>query len=364
MIHALRLSARATTVLLVGVSLMFALPAAAQTEGVCLTETLKRGSRSAQVTQLQEFLVQGGFLAEESATGYFGALTEKAVQAWQKEIGLVSSGTPESTGFGTVGAKTRALLCTPSPESSVTVDITEAEVSIAGEIPEEPAVEVLDEVVVEPDVLEIVSFTVSPESVASSGDPATLTWETKAASSCVLTTDTGALVASGLGASGSYGIEPANPLTYTLTCLEAANGTTVPKQTVSADVYVSVDLIKPACTITLDKSSYVFGDTIRLSWTSENALHGMWKQELSDARTMPFGQIHTSGRYFIGANAFTPQTVTLVMIGEEWGEETRGECTATISISAPTVASRSLFAQIASIAALLFAPRGVIVPIH
>jgi peptidoglycan hydrolase-like protein with peptidoglycan-binding domain len=39
-------------------------------------------------------------------TGYFGPATQAAIQAFQKENGIVTSGSPETTGFGVVGPKT------------------------------------------------------------------------------------------------------------------------------------------------------------------------------------------------------------------------------------------------------------------
>ena len=56
-----------------------------------------------QVTKLQRFL-------GVSQTGYFGPATEAAVQRWQAQNGIVSSGSPDSTGYGYVGAKTRAAM--------------------------------------------------------------------------------------------------------------------------------------------------------------------------------------------------------------------------------------------------------------
>ena len=56
-----------------------------------------------QVTKLQRFL-------GVDTTGYFGPATEAAVQRWQAQNGVVSSGSPDSTGYGYVGTKTRAAM--------------------------------------------------------------------------------------------------------------------------------------------------------------------------------------------------------------------------------------------------------------
>ena len=75
-----------------------------------LTQLLSRGSTGADVVQLQQYLIAQGDLAASNDTGYFGPLTEAAVQKWQAAHGIVSSGTPDTTGYGVVGPKTLAAL--------------------------------------------------------------------------------------------------------------------------------------------------------------------------------------------------------------------------------------------------------------
>ena len=75
-----------------------------------LSRSMSRGSRGSDVTTLQQFLISQNLLASNSTTGYFGALTERAVQTWQSTHGIVSSGTPSTTGYGAVGPKTRQAL--------------------------------------------------------------------------------------------------------------------------------------------------------------------------------------------------------------------------------------------------------------
>jgi peptidoglycan hydrolase-like protein with peptidoglycan-binding domain len=81
------------------------------------TRTLIRGMSGADVTQLQNLLIAQHLLAADSATGYFGALTEAAVQAFQRKSNIASSGTPETTGYGAVGPKTRGMIVQVSPPS-------------------------------------------------------------------------------------------------------------------------------------------------------------------------------------------------------------------------------------------------------
>ncbi len=60
------------------------------------------GSRGDEVLKLQEALIEAGLLAADSASGYFGQLTQKALMAYQKAAGLQQT--------GATGPKTRALL--------------------------------------------------------------------------------------------------------------------------------------------------------------------------------------------------------------------------------------------------------------
>ena len=74
------------------------------------TVTLSYGSENSSVKTLQTFLIQKGYLGAAYATGFFGSLTQKAVQQFQCDENIVCSGSPMTTGWGLVGAKTRAAL--------------------------------------------------------------------------------------------------------------------------------------------------------------------------------------------------------------------------------------------------------------
>jgi peptidoglycan hydrolase-like protein with peptidoglycan-binding domain len=77
-----------------------------------LTRSMYLGSNDAstagQVGKLQRFLQNTGHYTYGEVTGYFGPATQQAVQRWQSANGVVSNGTPDTTGFGLVGSKTRA----------------------------------------------------------------------------------------------------------------------------------------------------------------------------------------------------------------------------------------------------------------
>jgi peptidoglycan hydrolase-like protein with peptidoglycan-binding domain len=77
---------------------------------------------------VQRFL-QGEGVFTGNATGYFGPLTQEAVQKWQAAHGIVSSGTPDTTGYGAVGPSTRSAFyarchTTPTPSATAPTIIT------------------------------------------------------------------------------------------------------------------------------------------------------------------------------------------------------------------------------------------------
>lgn len=72
--------------------------------------TLSVGMRGDAVLVVQRQLISLGYLAAENDTGFFGQLTQAAVQTFQRERGIVFSGTPATTGYGAVGPRTRGAL--------------------------------------------------------------------------------------------------------------------------------------------------------------------------------------------------------------------------------------------------------------
>jgi peptidoglycan hydrolase-like protein with peptidoglycan-binding domain len=76
-----------------------------------LTRPLKRGLKGDAVTALQELLKKDPAIYPEGmVTGFYGPLTIAAVQRFQTKYNIVTSGDPESTGYGRVGPKTLAKL--------------------------------------------------------------------------------------------------------------------------------------------------------------------------------------------------------------------------------------------------------------
>ncbi len=78
---------------------------------VTISRNLSKGMDNDEVRKLQLFLAQDPTLYPEGITsGYFGRLTELAVQRWQARHGVISYGTAASTGYGAVGPKTRQAI--------------------------------------------------------------------------------------------------------------------------------------------------------------------------------------------------------------------------------------------------------------
>ncbi len=114
----------------------------------CFTMTLMRGMENDEIMSLQQKLKMDSTIYPEGlTTGYFGPLTEAAVQKFQAKYGIVSEGTPETTGYGLVGPKTRAklneLYCvvvpTTTPDGTTTPPVpptgTGLSVSLASDTP-------------------------------------------------------------------------------------------------------------------------------------------------------------------------------------------------------------------------------------
>src|SRR3989344_4990492 len=83
--------------------------AGAATAGACpnLTRSLSRGISGNDVLRLQTFLARDPSIYPEAVlSGYFGPLTERAVQRWQVKFGVISSG----PGYGIAGPRTAAAI--------------------------------------------------------------------------------------------------------------------------------------------------------------------------------------------------------------------------------------------------------------
>lgn len=100
-----------------------------------LSRALRMGMSGEDVSALQTFLASDrGVYPEGTVSGYFGTLTQSAVQRFQAKHGIVNSGSPDSTGFGVVGPATRATiaaLCGASVPASPGATCTLGGVTVA-----------------------------------------------------------------------------------------------------------------------------------------------------------------------------------------------------------------------------------------
>ena len=97
------------------------------TYGKCpsLTRALRQGMSGSDISALQTFLASDSAIYPEgTVSGYFGPLTQAAVERLQRKHGIVSSGNPDTSGYGMVGPATRAVIAsvcsgstTPPPSS-------------------------------------------------------------------------------------------------------------------------------------------------------------------------------------------------------------------------------------------------------
>ena len=71
------------------------------------SRALKFDMRGVDVQQVQSFLFDQGYLTHEDVTGYYGYLTEVAVQSFQRKHGILDGGDPVSNGYGVVGKATQ-----------------------------------------------------------------------------------------------------------------------------------------------------------------------------------------------------------------------------------------------------------------
>lgn len=83
---------------------------ASSSSNVTLSRTLTLGDKGSDVQALQEYLKSVGYLSIDATTDFFGSLTSAAVQKYQCDKGIICSGTPDTTGWGSVGPLTLAAL--------------------------------------------------------------------------------------------------------------------------------------------------------------------------------------------------------------------------------------------------------------
>lgn len=101
-----------------------------------------------------------------------------------------------------------------------------------------------------------------------------------------------------------------------------------------------IPLPAPTCTITSNKTSYAYGETISLTWSSINASSAAFVPATSGQVSMPSGALPVSGTQSVIANAAGSSSVTLRVTSSSG---VSGTCSATFSVaSSPAVTWQSL----------------------
>ena len=109
---------------------------------VTLTQNLYMGVSDAatggEVTKLQAFLKETGDFTYPKVTGYYGPATETAVQRWQARMQIVTSGSPETNGYGVVGPMTRArMVCSAQQKEQFKQHEVQTEKKVTEEVKKE-----------------------------------------------------------------------------------------------------------------------------------------------------------------------------------------------------------------------------------
>lgn len=82
-----------------------------QSAYAAINTQLDFGDRGPEVSELQTYLSGNANIYPSGlVTGWFGPLTKAGVERFQTANGIVSSGTPETTGYGRVGPRTQAAI--------------------------------------------------------------------------------------------------------------------------------------------------------------------------------------------------------------------------------------------------------------
>jgi len=214
-----------------------------------------------EVTKLQQFLAQDSSIYPAGLiTGYFGPMTETAVQHWQARSGVVSSGSPGSTGYGYVGPRTRAAMSCGGSANSVIPNTTPTNTN-----PIQPTPTPLPSPTPTLSPVPSVYLYANPTSIISDGKPGTITlhWSSVNATYCNFEK-------SKLSPSGSMVVSLSQTTTYTISC-------TGPGGTNSSNpVTVSFQLSQPSPTtdLKINSSDGPLAKTAgysTFSWASSNS---------------------------------------------------------------------------------------------
>jgi hypothetical protein len=153
-----------------------------------------------------------------------------------------------------------------------------------------------------------VSLQASPTSIGLVQN-STLSWTTSNANRCILQYGSSE---ENVSVNGPKTISPTQTTSYRLWCV---NDPGTGKDGPSAEKTISVSVASPSCTLTTDKSSYQYGETIRFSWTSQNATYATFWQDNSgkDHLELQSDKLSASGSTTATANVTGNPSATLLI---------------------------------------------------
>lgn len=365
--------------------------------GACvqLTRNLYLDSTDAttdgQVGKLQQFLARDPSIYPEARiTGYFGPATERAVQRWQAAHGIVSSGDPDSTGYGYVGPKTRAAMAQGCTNTIPTIQTNTAScgngndyydggadtdtLTYSGKRSEffitqnaNSSYTFRDTVSCRADTdtvvnMELFQFadglytlqTLRPNNIESSVQTGSNSTPSIRVAQILpesveiqyANLPIGSLVAFIDSAGKRFGAQSSvintstysdsipihkdlTPGTYTLRAIDYSTNRTIAETSV---FYIAP--LSPACSIIASPSVANFNSQVVLIWNSTNAASAVWQLDVSgkDNVAVPAGMPGTSGSAYVKANVIGNPTITLLVLSSN-GKT--ASCTATFNVPDP-----------------------------
>lgn len=253
-----------------------------------ITRTLSFGMRGTDVVQLQNFLIARGNLTAGNNTGYFGGLTQAAVQSFQKAQGI--------SPIGIVGPQTRAAIARVCGGGGPTSPASNVSMSLAPTSGTAP-----------------LAVTFSLAASVNYCDSYVLDFGD--GSSEALSTFCGAkTVKHTYATQGNY-------LAH-LDRYVQSNGQVVRSLVAQTGVSVGAKvLIAPTCTMTLSKNTIVPSESVTLSWSSTNATSGTWADGSSAGAS--------GSSTLTGLSATTVKTITFT------GEGGTKACSVTLTVTPP-----------------------------
>ena len=289
----------------------------ANTSCVDLERTLTLNMSGSDVTDLQNYLIQKGYLAFGSNTGYFGFLTATAVGKMQVSLGLVSGESDDAYGF--VGARTRAAIaCTDStvPTPAPTTPTTAAAPTI--------------------------TLSASPTTI-NQNESATISWTSSSdATSC-----TGTNFNPQIGAhSGNVSVSPSRTTTFSLVC--AGSGGTSQQKSVTVTVNNStvttpttpITATAPTVTLSASPTTIDQAGSATLSWTSS-----------SDATSCTGTNFNPQIGAHSGSTSVSPSRTTTFSLICTGPGGTSQQKSVTVTVNSPTVTPTTANAPTATLTA-------------